>query len=593
MSTLFWILSGVLAYTAIAMWLRNRGALPESVRISGPLTTIHTTRGRALLDRLARPKRFIRAIANLGVGVALVVMAGTFLLLIFNAIEILSNPPAPTGINTPQNVLIIPGVNDFLPLTVAVEIVFGLLVALVVHEGAHGLLCRVEDIEIDSMGVALFTLLPIGAFVEPDEESTKRADRGDRTRMFAAGVTANLIVVIVTFGLLFVPIAGAVSVAPGAAVGGAYPGSPAAESGIGSGDRIVAVDGTPVETPDELRDVLSENPNERVTVALHDGRERVVDRRLLVTGVAAVSPLAGENGLSANDTIAAVDGEPVRTEAALREAVRDGDVHTFETANGTTVEGPAGALVAVVPDAPFDAAGAPAGEHVVITAVGDERVVDQRGLSEAIDARAANETVTIVAYRDGERVEYDVELGSIAAADGTDDDGAYLGVQIAGGVSGVTADSLGVRSYPAGQYLSMLTGSASDSLVGTLLLVTVLPFYSIVDPATDYNFAGFVGTNVPFYEVSGPLSVLGDPAVFLAANLLFWTGWINLQLAFFNCIPAFPLDGGRILRTATEAVVSRLPVSSKSELTRAITTAIGVTMLAALSVMLFGPMLLQ
>ncbi|MFA9516477.1 site-2 protease family protein [Halopenitus sp. H-Gu1] len=592
MSTLLWILTGVLAYTAIAMWLRNRGMLPESVRVSGPLTTIHTTRGRVLLDRLARPKRFLRAIANLGVGVALVVMAGTFLILIFNAVEILTNPPAPTGINTPQNVLIIPGVNEFLPLSVAVEIVFGLLVALVVHEGAHGLLCRVEDIDIDSMGVALFTLLPIGAFVEPDEESTKRADRGSRTRMFAAGVTANLLVVILAFGLLFVPIAGAVSVASGAAVGGAYPGSPAAEAGVSPGDRIVAVDGRSVESSEQLQRVLSENPNERVDISLHDGSERTVDRRLLVTGVASISPLSGEDGLSTNDTIAAVDGDPVRTEAALRTAVQDGEIHTFETAEGTTVEGPVGALVAVVPDAPFDAAGAPATEHAVVTSVGGDRVVDQQELSEAIDAREPNERVTIVAYVDGDREEYDVQLGSIED-DGSDDEGAYLGVQIAGGTSGVTVDSLGIRTYPADQYLSMLTGTASDSLIGTLLLVTVLPFYSIVDPATEFNFAGFVGTNIPFYEVSGPLAALGDPALFLAANLLFWTGWINLQLAFFNCIPAFPLDGGRILRTATEAVVSRLPVDSKSRLTRAITTAIGVTMLAALSVMIFGPVLLQ
>ncbi|WP_048076301.1 site-2 protease family protein, partial [Halorubrum sp. AJ67] len=251
MNTLFWVLTGVLAYSAVAMWLRNRGILPDAVRVSGPVLTLRTLRGRAFLGRLATPKRFWRAVANLGLGGALVAMVASFALILSSAMSAFSNAQ-PSAIQQPQNFLIIPGVNDFLPLSVAPEIVAGLAVAMVIHEGAHGLLCRVEGIDIDSMGLVFFALLPVGAFVEPDEEATQAASRGARARMFAAGVTANTVLTVVVFALLFGPVVGAISPAAGYAVGEVNPGSPAAAADISQGDRIVEVAGTPIETSGEF-----------------------------------------------------------------------------------------------------------------------------------------------------------------------------------------------------------------------------------------------------------------------------------------------------------------------------------------------------
>ncbi|MFC6729008.1 site-2 protease family protein, partial [Natronoarchaeum mannanilyticum] len=215
MVSLVWIAAGVLGYWVLLQLLADRGWLPDYVGLQGPITTLHTQRGKILLNRLARYKRFWRAWSNLGVGVALVVMVGSFVMLILVGITAVMSPQ-PTAVNQPRNVLVIPGVNDFLPLSMAPEILFGLLVALVVHEGGHGLLCRVEDIEISSMGLATLSVIPIGAFVEPDEESQRAASRGGKTRMFAAGVTNNFAITLVAFALLFGPVAGAISVAPGA-----------------------------------------------------------------------------------------------------------------------------------------------------------------------------------------------------------------------------------------------------------------------------------------------------------------------------------------------------------------------------------------
>ncbi len=92
---------------------------------------------------------------------------------------------------------IIPGIT--MPLFAGI---LALVVILVVHEFSHGVLARIAKIRLKSVGVLLFGIVPLGAYVEPDEKEMKKLSKEKQERIFVAGIASNLIVGLIFFAIM-------------------------------------------------------------------------------------------------------------------------------------------------------------------------------------------------------------------------------------------------------------------------------------------------------------------------------------------------------------------------------------------------------
>ena len=284
-------LVGVLALIGLLLW-RDR----ENVERKGILFFRRTQKGIDLIDRIAKKTpKFWNVYAWTGVVAA---FASMILITVVLGRGILNT--VLTGVPSESFGLVAPGTGSTVSTQPGVTFVpaeywfISIAVIMVVHELSHGIIARLEDFEINSVGVLVLGVIP-GAFVEPegenmlpsgDEEEKGEVDdekgmaapwdQGDwksRLKVLSAGSFANYVTAFIFLAAFFG--ASNLMASPGEINYQAQEGFPAAETGMNQG-RLLEFNGSEIDNITEFaRSADSINANETYNLVTSEGEFNV------------------------------------------------------------------------------------------------------------------------------------------------------------------------------------------------------------------------------------------------------------------------------------------------------------------------------
>jgi membrane-associated protease RseP (regulator of RpoE activity) len=183
---------------------------------------------------------------------------------------------------------------------VTIAIIIGLILTIMLHEAGHCIMAKRAGMKVTEFFVGFgpriwsfrageteygVKAIPAGGYVriigmsnleETDPEDEPRTYRAGTTanklKVILAGVTVNLLL---AYMLFFVVIVGNGEFKPSTGVDRVATASPAAEAGLRSGDTIVAIDGTPINTWDELGANVRPNADRELIVTIDRNGETI------------------------------------------------------------------------------------------------------------------------------------------------------------------------------------------------------------------------------------------------------------------------------------------------------------------------------
>lgn len=175
---------------------------------------------------------------------------------------------------------------------------------------------------------------------------------------------------------------------------------------------------------------------------------------------------------------------------------------------------------------PAELAGIKAG--MLIVRIDDTPITGYSDFQRKMQETKPGQRVSVVVYDNGTFRTFNVTLA------GKGEKG-FLGVYVS------TFDSIdGVNVFYSKPMLDELKSVPElVKSVGGWLYLIAMPF----------RFQGFTGAFESLF--------IAPQWVFWTLNTLYWVGWINFYVGLFNCLPAIPLDGGRVFHEVFAKLLAR------------------------------------
>lgn len=472
--------------------------IKEKLKLSfwGPIIMLKTDKGRDFIDWLARPKRFWKWYGNISLAALYIVMFIMVILLLQSAIYATTVPKeyAPSA----SEVLALPGINPLIPLWYGL---LALIVGVILHEFSHGILTRVGGIKVKSMGV-LFFGVPIGAFVEPDDEGLREAKPIIRSRVFAAGPGTNFLLAAITLMIFSWGFMGSLAPAQdGMLVDSVTKGFPAEMAGVEPGMIITHMNVTGIRS------------NNGSTTEVHISRDikTIYDFQWFM------------DQTRANDTITLdvySHGRIIHLSrmklfymdidmGSVNESYNNGKLteifrsHSLYIDNNTELKG-----------------NMTSGWYLI----------------------TPNGTYWIEPSNTGTAV-----YSNITLADKYEyiEKEEYRGMGFFGVGTLETQGFIDSLSHPVSS-----ANNSAQAFFNVLQVSMFLPLNTEIMP--------FHGPFTETYRITGPLSVLPSSTFWVLANSFYYTFWLSLLIGSFNALPAVPLDGGVPFRDGINFFLKRV-----------------------------------
>lgn len=189
MNGIYYYLIAFIVIWILAFGLKNK-LTNHGFEIQFPLIMWRTEKFKNFIKRMANlSPKFWKWFMNIGIVISYIAM----IYITWTLVSSLSSM-----LETPLVSLVIPGV-EMPGSSIYVPLGYGLIAlatVLIVHEFSHGILAIVEKINVKSVGLMLFAILP-GAFMEPGEEEMKEAKKSSKLRIYAAGSMANITLAVI------------------------------------------------------------------------------------------------------------------------------------------------------------------------------------------------------------------------------------------------------------------------------------------------------------------------------------------------------------------------------------------------------------